>query len=54
MIEFNEFEQKIITTGVILLGSAILTLARRWNNKDSSAGLGIAGWAMVIIALMWL
>lgn len=32
----------------ILIGGDLLTLARRKNNKDSSAGEGVAAWTIVI------
>lgn len=46
--------EKIIATVAILFGAAALTFARRWGNKDSDAGVGIAGWSMVIILFMWM
>jgi len=46
--------EKLIATGIIMIGSATMIFARRHNNKDKEAGYGIAGWTMVIILLMWL
>lgn len=34
-----------------ILGTA-LTFARRWKNRDSQAGLGIAGWTIATIFLV--
>jgi len=35
----------------ILIGGVALTIARRWNNKDPSAGAGVAGWTIVALLL---
>jgi len=29
------------------IGIAAITFARRWKNKDSNAGYGVAGWGIV-------
>jgi len=46
--------EKLIATVIILFGAAALTFARRWNNEDTEAGYGVAGWAMFVIIMMWL
>ena len=34
----------------LLIGGAVLTLARRWKNpSDRYAGSGVAGWTMFIV-----
>ncbi len=48
-------EEKMLGTIVVGLVGTLLTFARRYNNKeDSAAGLGIAGWTMLILVLMWM
>ena len=41
--------------GVVVIGcvGALITLARRFKNKDSQAGYGVAGWTIIII-ILWL
>jgi len=39
-----------IVIGIIGIG---LTIARRWKNKDEDAGLGAAGFTILILFLMW-
>lgn len=43
------FEQRILATAVLGTVSALMIVARRHNNKDESAGIGIAGWTIVIM-----
>ena len=50
----NKEELKIIATIIIMICSACMIFARRWNNTDKDAGIGIAGWTMFIIIGMWL
>jgi len=46
--------EKVYGSIVLLVGGALLTLARRWKNEDTTAGYGIVGWTMFIILLIWL
>jgi len=41
-------DHELLVTGI---SGALLIIARRWKNKDSSAGLGIAGWTMFLLIL---
>ena len=46
--------EKLIATIIIGITGALITFARRYNNPhDSTAGLGVAGWTIVIFLLMW-
>lgn len=47
------FTEKVLATIVILLGGTLLTATRRWNNTDNNAGLGIAGWTIATVFLVW-
>lgn len=44
--------EKAGLTFAILVGGSLLTLARRWNNPDDSAGYGIAGWTMFMCVIV--
>ena len=46
--------EKLIATAIIMVCATLLTLARRWNNDDNDAGIGVAGWSMFIILIMWM
>ena len=46
--------EKIIATAIILLGATMLTFARRWNNEASDAGVGVAGWAIFTVFIIWM
>ncbi len=43
------FEQRIIATAVLGAVAAAMIFARRWKNTDTDAGVGIAGWTIVIL-----
>ena len=49
----DELTAKVIATGLIVIGGTGMTFARRWKNTDSTAGLGVAGWTVVILLFMW-
>jgi len=40
-------------TIVISITGIALTIARRYKNKDSTAGVGIAGWTIFILFMLW-
>ena len=42
-----------ISTMILMFGGAVLTAARRWNNKDADAGTYIAGWTVVLTLIIW-
>ena len=44
---------KLYATGVIGLVSTFLIVARRYKNPDKQAGVGVAGWAIFTIFLIW-
>lgn len=46
-------ELKIYAGAMLLLGGSLLTFARRYKNSDPSAGVGVAGWTIFIILMMW-
>ena len=45
--------EKLIATGILTFGSAAMIFARRYENKDTQAGIGIAGWIIIILLFMW-
>ena len=45
--------EKFYLTIIIGLIGVALTVARRWKNKDGGAGLGVAGWTIFIIFMLW-
>ena len=46
--------EKLIATIIIGLTGIGLTFARRYNKpNDKTAGLGVAGWTIVILLFMW-
>lgn len=45
---------KLSATGIIMIGATAMIFARRYKNKDSEVGVGIAGWTIFIILIMWL
>ena len=45
--------EKMLATIVIFIGGILLTLARRYKNENSNAGLGIAGWTIFTIFSLW-
>ena len=46
--------EKLIATILIGLFGTLLTFARKYNNQsNSSAGMGVAGWTIFILFLMW-
>jgi len=50
----DNMTEKVLGTIALFIGGTLLTIARRWKNKDKDAGLGIAGWTMFIIICIWL
>ena len=42
----------LILICIIFGGGAILTFARRFNNPDKRAGLGIAAWTIILIIIL--
>ena len=47
-------EEKILGTVVVGLVGTLLTVSRRYGNEDTNAGLGIAGWTMFVIVVIWI
>lgn len=46
--------EKLIATIVIGIAGIGMIFARRYNNaEDGAAGLGVAGWTVFILLLMW-
>ena len=48
--------EKVYATGVLMIGAAAMILARRWKNDpllEPTAGVGIAGWTMIIVLFIW-
>ncbi|KKK47935.1 hypothetical protein LCGC14_3150190 [marine sediment metagenome] len=45
--------EKFYLTIIIGLIGVALTAVRRWKNKDNNAGLGVAGWTIFIIFILW-
>jgi predicted tellurium resistance membrane protein TerC len=46
--------EKTLISFLLMVGAALMILARRYNNSDSNAGYGIAGWTIFIIICMWM
>ena len=47
--------ERCIPAIIMAVVGILLTVARRWNNKDSAAGEAIAGWTVFgVIFLLWL
>lgn len=47
--------EKVYGTLVLMVGAAIMIAARRFNSDyEPNAGIGIAGWTMVILLAIWL
>lgn len=47
-------EERLLGTFIVGVIGIFLTIARRYSNKDSDAGLGVAAWTLVVIVLIWL
>lgn len=46
--------EKLIATIVIGVAGIGMTFARRYNNTDDrNAGLGVAGWTVFLLLVMW-
>lgn len=45
--------EKLWATALLTFGGSAMILARRWNNEDSEAGIGIASVVCLILLIMW-
>ncbi len=45
--------EKCYATIIVLIGSTALVFARRYKNRDTQAGYGIAGWTVLLLLLIW-
>jgi len=45
--------EKTWLTLILVVGAAVMIAARRYKNTEPNAGLGIAGWTIVILLHLW-